>query len=86
LDLLAKKQLKSSEDVWENEESKELLLQREALRAQKQLEAASHSKERKVEGKQPNETMKEFKQRVRAETKKVSLESVVSMAFSSCRF
>ena len=55
---------------WEDPDLKERLLQREALRVlrnEKQL--IGNSKEKKIESKREDETMKEFKQRIKQETR-----------------
>ena len=67
---LVKKSKQTRLNEWEDPDHKERLLQREALRVlrnEKQL--IGNSKEKKIESKREDETMKEFKQRIKQETR-----------------
>ena len=60
---------KRKERSWDDDNSRELMLQREALRTLRESEKSSSANARKIEGKKTDETMKDFKMRIRQETR-----------------
>lgn len=60
---------KRKERSWDDENTRELMLQREALRTLRESEKSSSANARKIEGKKTDESMKDFKTRIRQETR-----------------
>jgi hypothetical protein len=58
-------------DKWDDEEKREHLLQREALRELRMNEQKDMLKEKKIESKRADESMQAFKARIKQETRKV---------------
>ena len=70
--LIDKKRKRSRDLSWDNEDERELLLQREAKRSLLDSTKEPRSEIKAPKGKQENESMKAFHQRIRQETKLVS--------------
>jgi len=70
---------KRKERRFDDENVRELLLQREAVRSLKEEEKKKAANDRKIEGKKESESMKDFKTRVRQETRKTLQEELKNM-------
>ena len=59
------------QNAWDDPDLQERLLQKEALRTIRNEKQANngYNKDKKIESKRENETMKEFKQRIKQETR-----------------
>jgi hypothetical protein len=76
---VARKINRDRADKWDDEEKREHLLQREALRELRMNEQKDMLKEKKIESKRADESMQAFKARIKQETRKVLLK------FQQCR-
>jgi len=65
--------------LWQDDNSRELMLQREAVRNLKETERQKMSTDRKIEGKKEDESMKEFKTRIRQETRNTLRDELKNM-------
>ncbi|KAJ1444035.1 hypothetical protein B484DRAFT_414234 [Ochromonadaceae sp. CCMP2298] len=75
-----KKTNRAREDKWDDEEGRERLMQREAMRDLRLESAKKLRKERTIEGQREGESAKAFKERVREETRKTLAEQVGKMS------
>jgi hypothetical protein len=67
----ARKLNRDREDKWDDEEKREHLLQREAIREMRMNKQNDLRKEKTLESRRPDETLQAFKQRIKQETRKV---------------
>jgi hypothetical protein len=75
---------KRKERSWDNEEDRDRLLQQEALRALRVADQSEKNVKRKQpEAKRPGESMKEFKTRIRQETRLTLKEELKAMSSST---
>jgi len=74
-----RRDVKRKERVWEDDNSRELALQREAIRSLRDGEKKKLANDRKIEGKKEEESMKEFKTRIRQETRNTLRDELKSM-------
>eukprot|EP01032_Pedospumella_encystans_P007593 gene7593-9094_t len=80
------KKIKDDSDAkWEDEEKRERMLQREALRDLRQTTAKNALKEKTIEGKRADESMQEFKARIRKETRKTLAEEITKMTATAVK-
>jgi len=80
-----KKDLKRKERAWDDENERELRLQREAKRMLAIEEEKKKVVEKKIEGKKEGESMKEFKMRIRQETRTTLRDELKGMSATSKR-
>lgn len=71
MNVLARKLNRDREAKWNDEEKREHLLQREAIRELRTNEQKDRLKEKKLESKRADESMQAFKARIKQETRKV---------------
>lgn len=72
---IARKINRSREDRWDDEEKREHILQREALRELRMNQhKKDNQKEKTLEGRRSDESMKAFKERIKQETRKASFQ------------
>ena len=74
-----RRDVKRKERVWEDDNSRELALQREAIRSLRDGEKKKLANDRKIEGKKEEESTKEFKTRIRQETRNTLRDELKSM-------
>lgn len=76
----SKKKKRRKEWDWENEDERDLMIQRDAMREIQHNKTNTTKNMKKIEGKRENETMKQFKRRLRQETRITLKEEVKKLS------
>ena len=82
----ARRDAKRKERPWDTDDAKERELQREARRVLRETERTKHvSSQKKIEGKRDDESMRDFKVRIRQETRMTLKEAVTNNSATSIK-